>query len=308
MEFVPLWTDILDAPCWKVLDLPADVYRFWTLCLLSAQKYDYLDGFLPDLRTLAFWCHMDQDECSRLREKLLGCGLIDRVTSAGRDRDMPVTGHARVTNRPCDADQFKVHDWDNWRAVKDAGAKGRKRKQRERSKGLTQESHDESRNGHADVTVKSRDVTDQISDSRLQTSDNTHPPTPRDGGNVCACDPAPPPGAEDLEPFQAPIDPPQAVWTPEQRRVLDKAAKWWGASNGIEIVGELLGIYATAMTDEAIDAHHGMVGKRIDRGRLEGLCRKIYNGGQWRPKAAGKFNRADEALPTPRIYGSIAGP
>lgn len=130
MEYVPLWTAIIDEPSWKILDLPAEVYRFWTLCLLAAQKHDYVEGYLPDDRTLSAWIHMERDTIVTLR-------------------DMAVTGHVLERN---EGGKYKVRNWEHWRDVKDKGATRRKRAERLRKKGLASSVTDESRNGHEPVT------------------------------------------------------------------------------------------------------------------------------------------------------------
>lgn len=134
MEYVPLWTDIIEGPCWKILDLPPEVYRFWTLCMLAAQKYDYVDGHLPDDRTLSAWIQMPRDMIVTLRDMAVTCHVLDDLGGGS----------------------YKIHDWEHWRDVKDKGATRRKRKQRKTEKGLTNTQEHMSRDGHGDVTGESR--------------------------------------------------------------------------------------------------------------------------------------------------------
>lgn len=159
VAYVPLWTDIIDEPCWKILDLAPEVYRFWSLCLLAAQKFDFVEGYLPDERTLAAWIHMSRDEAVTLR-------------------DRAVTGH--VLDREEDG-RYKVHDWDHWRDTKDPGAGRRKRKQRAKENALKANVTDESRNGHGSVTAchdTSRNVTAQLASNIYQ---NSSPSIPQGG-------------------------------------------------------------------------------------------------------------------------------
>lgn len=231
MEFVPLWTDILDGPSWKIIDLPAEVYRFWTFCLLSAQKHDFADGYLPDLRTLSHWCQMDRDICVTLRDRLVELGLIDRVTHEGQDRDTSVTSAGQdrdmsvtVTKESQNGPFFRVHDWDDWRAVKDPGAKERKRKQRMKAKGL----RDESRNGHGEVTGQSQDVTPQHSAFSIQNSEEN---------SIKTTTPLPPTGGKDVS-SSIEKDPPEypdpltsmhIIMTGEHRIEELEAREIWGA-------------------------------------------------------------------------------
>lgn len=150
MEFVPLWTDIIDRPNWKILDLPPDLYRFWTFCLLAAQKHNYIDGILPDQRTLIRWLGMDRAEAEGLLARLVTAGLVDCIDG----------GH-------------QIHDWPDWRTVKDSGAVQRQRERRAKLKAERDAKHDMSRNGHGPVTGESQHVTDQHSSDSIQHSSNS---------------------------------------------------------------------------------------------------------------------------------------
>lgn len=134
MEYVPLWTAILDEPNWKILDLPSDVYRFWSLCLIAAQKYDYIDGYLPEHRTLCAWLQMTVTEALRLRDDAVARHVLDRL-SDGR---------------------FRVHNWEHWRNVKDATATKRSRMHRAKKKALKSDATEPSRNGHGHATDMQR--------------------------------------------------------------------------------------------------------------------------------------------------------
>lgn len=155
MFYVPLWLDIIERPNWKILDLEPEVFRFWCLCLLAAQKFDYVDGFLPDDRTLSAWIQMNRDMTVTLRDKAVTRHVLD-LTEDGR---------------------YKIHAWEEWRDVKDQGATKRKRDQRARDKakdvsqkGVKNSDEGnvtgESRNGHASshglVTGLSQDVTPKL--------------------------------------------------------------------------------------------------------------------------------------------------
>lgn len=119
------------------------------------------------------------------------------------------------------------------------------------------------------------------------------PLPPSRGKDVCA---------DGLEPFEPEPESPQAAWTKEQIHVLDKVSRWWGASNGDRTVGDLLRTYPAALVDEAIDSHHGKVGKAFHPSRLIGLCRAIYDEGRWKPKP--RVKGFSSSQPTPAINGA----
>lgn len=154
VQFVPLWTSIIDGPSWKVLDLPPDLFRFWALCLLCAQKHDFVDGTLPEPRTLAHWINMGRLEAEGLLARLVAAGLVDCIDG----------GH-------------RVHDWPDWRLVKDSGAVQRQREWRAARKAERDKERDKkrdvSRNGHGPVTDSFGDVTPQhTTDNRQQATDS----------------------------------------------------------------------------------------------------------------------------------------
>lgn len=157
MEFVPLWTDILDAPNWKILDLPPELFRFWAFCLMAAQKHDFVDGFLPEERTLSRWFGMPVTDALHLRDRLVTGGLIDAVTTE--------TGT-----------EYKMHDWQEWRVSKDRTAVKRQREKRAKDKVLKATVTPSSRNGHGDVTATSQDVTPQHSAFSIHHSSPPYPP------------------------------------------------------------------------------------------------------------------------------------
>ena len=228
MEFVPLWTDILDAPCWKIMDLSPELYRFWTFCLLAAQKHDFADGHLPDDRTLGHWFQMSVTSVGQLRDRLVTHALLDRDDT-------------------CDGPEFKVHDWDQWRLVRDPGAKERKRRQRSKNKGISEES----RGGHGAVTATSRDVTpQQTTDNKQQTTISRQ-------------------NAPAIDASHAPV--------------IALALERWGASSGDSTVLDLLRDYPPDLVRAAMDRHWDAVGQAIKPALLRGVCRGMLEDG-WPPK------------------------
>jgi hypothetical protein len=195
VEFVPLWTDIIERPNWKIIDLPGELYKFWSFCLLAAQLHDYVDGTLPDERTLADKTKTTRGEAVRMRAELVGLGLIDQ-----------------------EGDEFRMHDWSQWRTVKDVTATHRKRKQRLAAK----EKRDTSRDGHGPVTDRSHDVTDQ--NLRISESQNLrghHPPKPPKGGDETTMTEIEPPEFPELDGLY--------VVMPGEHEVNElKARKVWG--------------------------------------------------------------------------------
>lgn len=269
MQFVPLWTNI--ARSRKVAALPDDLYRTWTLCLVTAQEHDHKNGSLPTADDLAYFLHMDTEELMSRLSRLSRSGFLDVQDGV-----------------------YYVHDWQDWKHRPDPTAAARKRAERDRKKSQVLpkvEVTDDSKGDEpsSDVTVTA--VTSQMSQCHAPTQLNSTqlqhtqghdvtvtPVTSVTPESVCACEP--------LEPFEPPPESPQAAWSQEQRRVLDKAVRWWGASNGDSVVGSLLETYPVAMVDEAIDSHHGKVNQALHPGRLAGLCRTIWDEGRWKPKSA----------------------
>lgn len=151
MQFVPLWTCILKSR--KVGQLPAELFRFWILCLVSAQDHDHRRGTLPHLDDLAYSLHMDLPEVESLMSRLVTMGFVT-------DRD----------------GSYAVHDWQDWKYQPDPTAAERKRRQRAK-KG------DPESNGHVtDVT----DVTENHACHALteQSRAEINPPTVPQTGDV----------------------------------------------------------------------------------------------------------------------------
>ncbi len=131
MQYVPLWTCLLKSR--KVGGLPPNLFRFWILCLVSAQEHDHRKGTLPSLDDLAYSLHMQTDEVQDLMSQLV---TLDFVT----DRD----------------GVYEIHDWKDWKHEPDPTAAERKRRQRIRPDSTTNPAHV---TGVTDVT-EVRDVTD----------------------------------------------------------------------------------------------------------------------------------------------------
>lgn len=108
MQYVPLWTCILKSR--KVGSLPPDLFRFWILCLVSAQEHDHRRGTLPSLDDLAYSLHMESDKVADLMSQLVR-------------RDF-------VTDRE---GVYAIHDWKDWKHLPDPTAAERKRRQRARN-------------------------------------------------------------------------------------------------------------------------------------------------------------------------------
>ena len=133
MQYVPLWTCILKSR--KVASLPPDRFRFWVLCLLSAQEHDHRRGTLPSLDDLAYSLHMDTDQVAVFMAELVKHGFVT----------------------DCDG-VYAIHDWKEWKNVPDPTAAERKRKQRDRMAQSASTVHVAEITAVTDVT----DVTDAI--------------------------------------------------------------------------------------------------------------------------------------------------
>ncbi len=239
MEYVPLWTGLIDDPCWKILDLPADLFRFWTLCLLAAQKHDYVEGYLPDERTLAAWIHMERDKVVTLRDMAVTSHVLDYVGEGS----------------------YKIHDWEHWRDVKDKGAARRKRAERARKKEVTAPVTDESRNGHEPVTAESRPSIQHSASSDQRSL-------------ACASDREGEPPSPPVLKWTSGCD-----WGPDQEAVLAVGVERWGASCGDAVVADLLRDFTPDLVRAAMDRHWDNVGEAIKPALLRGICRGIWNDG-----------------------------
>lgn len=120
---------------------------------MAAQKYDYVDGYIPDTRTLGAWFQMSMDEIVKLRDMAVTRHVLDYV-SEGR---------------------YRVHNWEEWRDVKDKGAVKRKRAERQRKKQVKENEEQMSRPCHEDVTAMSRP-------SIQHSAFNSQPPAPNGNG------------------------------------------------------------------------------------------------------------------------------
>ena len=180
MPFVPLWTAILDDPSWKILDLPPDLFRFWIFCLLAAQKYDYVDGYIPDVRTLSAWFQMTVTEALHLRDGAVSRHVLDRL----------------------DDGRYRVHNWMRWRDVQDHTATQRSRAYRERQKTLKANVKQPSRPSNGRVTGMKRGVTVQHSTDNSQLN-------VRRAASESVLGGLPPTGlGEEIEELTPPSDPP----------------------------------------------------------------------------------------------------
>lgn len=137
MEYVPLHLSTFDSP--KVMNLPAETYRFWTFALMSAQRNDYIDGELPDIEHLAHWTRTPKDDCRRLMKELTDAGLADETE-----------------------DGWRIHNWNKWRNLKDPTSTQRKRKSRAAQKQTPQAGNVTGNvTGHGHVTDRSRPCHDE---------------------------------------------------------------------------------------------------------------------------------------------------
>lgn len=140
MQYVPLWTTILRSR--KVFNLDDASFRFWVNCLALAQDHDQRKGTLPDLDSIAFCLHLEDEAASILMDRLVSGGLVD---AAGEG--------------------YVVHNWEKWRGKRDPGAADRKRHQRERE-----------RSNVTDVTDVTRDAKCHGIQNRTETEQNAGKP------------------------------------------------------------------------------------------------------------------------------------
>jgi hypothetical protein len=172
MQFVPLWTSILRSR--KVATLPDDLYRTWTLCLLTAQEHDHKHGSLPSVDDLSYSLHMSNDNCLSRLSRLVTLKFLDLRDGI-----------------------YYIHDWDDWKHKPDPTGTARKQAQREREREQLRKAKEVTeRNGEhdtiedvTDVTVTS--VTSQMSQCHAPTQLNYNstttqrqPPQPPAGTNV----------------------------------------------------------------------------------------------------------------------------
>lgn len=160
MQFVPLWTSILNSR--KVAGLPDDLYRMWTLCLVVAQEYDHRYGTLPAPDDLSYRLHLDPKEC------------MSRLSRLSRDGFIEIQDGV-----------YSIHDWEDWKHRPDPTSAARKRAQRQREREKKQEVTSESDDTDPSIDVTVTAVTSQMSQCHAPTNLTlpdlkTHPPTPRD--------------------------------------------------------------------------------------------------------------------------------
>lgn len=293
MQFVPLWTSILNSR--KVAGLPDDLYRMWTLCLVVAQEHDHRYGTLPTPDDLSYRLHLEPDVTMSRLSRLSRAGFIEE----------------------CDG-VYSIHDWEDWKHRPDPTATARKRAQRERERqnppGITSTNgeHDQSN----DVTVTG--VTPKSHGCHAPTNltspdlNSTHTPLPPEGDEWArVADSWIKDGDEIEEPFVPPApDRPAPPMDPAIQKATDIAALvggdiGWGtwASNRIKL-GDKPEWIEPAL-QEAVDANTlntHFVGGILKRYKREGGPRAPLQG----PGKGGRFS--DGPLPKPKIYNSIAGP
>jgi hypothetical protein len=102
----------------KVGGLPPNLFRFWILCLVSAQEHDHRKGTLPSLDDLAYSLHMQTDQVQDLMAQLVTLNFVT-------DRD----------------GVYEIHDWKDWKHDPDPTAAERKRRQRTRPDSTTTPAH-----------------------------------------------------------------------------------------------------------------------------------------------------------------------
>ena len=162
MQYVPLWTCILKSR--KVGSLSPELFRFWILCLVSAQEHDHRKGTLPSLDDLAYSLHMRMDEVEALMSQLVTRDFV----------------------ADCDG-VYTIHDWNDWKHVPDPTAAERKRRQRTKHAqpewparatavtGVT-ETHDVTAVTNVTSGAKGHDVTAYQSRSEQSGSETPLPP------------------------------------------------------------------------------------------------------------------------------------
>lgn len=148
MQFVPLWTSILKSR--KIGTLSPEAFRFWILCLVSAQDHDHKDGTLPRVDDLAYSLHMNVADATRLIKELVACDLI------------------------CDSDAcYSIHDWKDWKHNPDPTNAERQRRFREKRKMPKTPKQSENENPVTTVTV-----TESANEETIQVSGVSPMPDP----------------------------------------------------------------------------------------------------------------------------------
>ena len=258
MQFVPLWDSILDNL--KMHKLGPERFGRWCLVLVCAQRHDFYGGSLPDLETLAFWLRISEHEAGEWLADLVGAKLVDKTPE----------GHA-------------IHDWQEWRCVKDKTSRERVKRHREKAK-------NSGGNGTAKPTCNG-DVTDaKRSCNGVEASS--------DQRSLASA-------SEEKTPAPARV----AAASPEANAVIAVALERWGASNGDSVAGDLLRDYPPALVRMAMDRHWDSHKQDLRPAFLRGICRGLWKDG-WpppevkraRPQSSGQADyrpRVVEASPLP---------
>ncbi len=280
MQYVPLWTCILKSR--KVGGLPPDLFRFWILCLVSAQEHDHRRGTLPSLDDLAYSLHMETSEVAVFMSQLV---TRDFVT----DRD----------------GVYAIHDWSDWKQLPDPTSAERKRRQRARiakspcSGHVTHEPHVTGVTADTDVTV-TRDVTDVTESgdvtryqSRAEQSSTETPLSPR--------------GAERAwkAAVPSPVNPPPAI--PELERVASLAAELSGD------VAWSIWVNSQARLGHPLPAIEQALNVCVNKGKWSrelaaGVLRRLASEGYPEPAKPSVVARPGEYRSQAKAYKIIPGP
>ena len=193
MRWLRLWTDALDSK--KLLRLPPDLFRAWTLLLLSTARSGSAEGNLPTIKDLAFDLREEPDTVAQWIASLVAVSLID------------IEGNG-----------YRVHDWKRWQPIDRTRAERQGRYRDNHPDAKSNAPSNGSRNGESNGPCNG----DRRQKAEGRVKDT--PPTPVAGGAVCGSRSS---DEEEPEPFQSPIPEPPKT-DPDVARVADLAADAFG--------------------------------------------------------------------------------
>ena len=123
-----LYTEVLNDP--KVQKLDGNSFKFWINLLCCAKEYSN-DGILPDIEGIAFHLRIKEDAAQKYLEKMIESGLVE-----------------------IEANTYIIHGWSTrqYESDNDPTALDRKRRERDRKRGVTEMSRVTSRTCHGNVT------------------------------------------------------------------------------------------------------------------------------------------------------------
>ncbi len=239
MAWLWLWTDILD--CSKLAELDDTTFRGWIMLLACAKRHD-LDGCLPRLKDLAYWCRKDESAVKTWLLVLAEHQLVER-----------------------EGDDFKIHDWHYWqpgRSGPTSGVHGKAKTNAERQREYRQREREKRETDERNVTEPP--VTPITNNNRGE--ERREGITLRNDNSLVT---------NNVTPNVTPS--PSPPLTPHQQECINQATEKWGASNGDMYIGEMLKVYHEDIVMECMDKYWDKHGQQFKPALFRGYCKTALN-------------------------------